>query len=191
MHYTSVREYTFLTSVALVLTLVTWQCVEKRTLAKGSDRPSSSAAINPRPWYRWHRSWKYLLSAETKDGLLHLSPTKASRLTSQNKSNYCAFTPNSGCSNKRQEVKISFLGGVRWHTLAGQTDRKLPLPCGDQPPLFLILFLIDWNKLLWQAVNGFFTVFGQTQPEVDLQLRKDLTCWTSRRLKGRMLEAWC
>lgn len=40
-----------------VPTLVTWQWVVKTTLAKGSDRPSSSAAIKPRPWYRWHRSW--------------------------------------------------------------------------------------------------------------------------------------
>lgn len=47
-----------------VPTLVTWHCVEKRTLAKGADSPLSSAAIRPRPWYTWHRSWKYLLSAE-------------------------------------------------------------------------------------------------------------------------------
>lgn len=51
-----------------VPTLVTWHCVEKRTLVKGDDRPLSSAAIRPRPWYRWHRSWKYLLSAERESG---------------------------------------------------------------------------------------------------------------------------
>lgn len=35
-----------------LLTLVTRHWVEKMALAKGLDRPLSSAAIRPRPWYR-------------------------------------------------------------------------------------------------------------------------------------------
>lgn len=61
-------NYENLTRGRVASTLVTWHCVEKRTLAKGSDRPSLSAANRPRPWYRWHRSWKYLLSAERERG---------------------------------------------------------------------------------------------------------------------------
>lgn len=40
------------------LTSVTWLCVEKKTLAKGSDRPVLSAANRLRAWYMWTRSWK-------------------------------------------------------------------------------------------------------------------------------------
>lgn len=40
------------------LTSVTWLCVEKKTLAKGSDRPVLSAANRLRAWYMWTLNWK-------------------------------------------------------------------------------------------------------------------------------------
>lgn len=46
------------------LTSVTWLCVEKKTLAKGSDRPVLSAANRLRAWYMWTRSWKICFTGE-------------------------------------------------------------------------------------------------------------------------------
>lgn len=38
-------------------TSVTWLCVEKKTRAKGSERPLLSAANRLRAWYMWALSW--------------------------------------------------------------------------------------------------------------------------------------
>lgn len=54
--------------------------------------------------------------------------------------------------------------------------RKSPHPLGDRPPVLLISLFKNWQKLLWQVVGGLFTVLGQTEPQVDLQLCEDLTC---------------
>lgn len=61
--------------------------------------------------------------------------------------------------------------------------RKSPHPLGDRPPVLLISLFKNWQKLLWQVVGGLFTVLGQTEPQVDLQLCKDLTCRSSWRLE--------
>ena len=47
------------------LTSVTWLCVEKKTLAKGSDRPVLSAANRLRAWYMWTLSWKICFTVGT------------------------------------------------------------------------------------------------------------------------------
>lgn len=71
---------------------------------------------------------------------------------------------------------------VSLRTLAGQMDWKLPHPKREQPLLLLFLLFENGQKLFRQVVGGLLAVLGQAEPQVDLQLCKDLTRWTSWRL---------
>lgn len=64
MHICILGPVHILKSPLSMLTSVTWLCVEKKTLAKGSDNPVLSAANRLRAWYMWTLSWKICFTVE-------------------------------------------------------------------------------------------------------------------------------